>query len=260
MKIFDSHCHLYDDPDPDKVIYEAVEQGVTGFVVVGTSYETSAKTVEIVNSLRSKYPEIEIYSAIGLHPHDAKNSMDRIEDLIAETVADENNFLVAIGECGLDYYYNHSSEAEQKDVFSQQIELAKTYNLALIVHTREAWRDTFEVLDRQGAPRNTIIHCFTGSIAELDRCIKRGYAVSFSGIVTFKKSVELQSAAQACPIESLLIETDSPFLAPEPFRGKANSPKYVIEVVKKIAELKQMDPETVSIETYKNAKSAFNLN
>ncbi len=259
MKIFDSHCHLYDENEPEKLIYSAAENGVEGFVVVGTSYETSKKTVEIVSQLQEDFPELDIYSAIGLHPHDASESFDRIEELVRETLKYVPNGLVAIGECGLDYYYNHCEPAIQLEAFRRQIELAKQLNLALIVHTRDAWDDTFRVLDEQGAPKNTIIHCFTGGLNELTECLKRNFTISFSGIVTFKNSIELQRAAIECPTRSLLVETDSPFLAPEPFRGKQNSPKNVIEVLKKIIELKQTDLDETATTIFTNTQRVFNL-
>ncbi len=269
MNLFDSHCHLYDEPNPEKIIEDAALNGVTGFIIVGTSLTTSKKTLEVASELKNKFQELDIGCSVGLHPHDAKDSLDGFVNLLELAKNEYPELLVAIGECGLDYYYNLSPKEVQKSVFKSQIELAKQFGLTLVVHTRDAWEDTFEILDQcisgsslNGSSLNgfsVVIHCFTGGPAELEECIRRNFVVSFSGIVTFKKSIELQQAAQACPLDKLLIETDSPFLAPEPYRGKPNQPKNVTEVAKKIAVLKNITTDEIASSTYETTVATFKI-
>ena len=289
MNLFDSHCHLYDEPNPEKIIEDAALNGVTGFIIVGTSLTTSKKTLEVASELKNKFQELDIGCSVGLHPHDAKDSLDGFVNLLELAKNEYPELLVAIGECGLDYYYNLSPKEVQKSVFKSQIELAKQFGLTLVVHTRDAWEDTFEILDQcisdsgphdsslngsslngsslngsslNGSSLNgfsVVIHCFTGGPTELEECIRRNFVVSFSGIVTFKKSIELQQAAQACPLDKLLIETDSPFLAPEPYRGKPNQPKNVTEVAKKIAVLKNITTDEIASSTYETTVATFKI-
>ena len=135
--------------------------------------------------------------------------------------------LVAVGECGLDYHYDHSPRDAQRTAFAEQIALAQRHGLALVIHARQAWDDLFDVLEAEGVPERTVLHCFTGGPEEARRCLDAGMFVSFSGIVTFKNAVEVREAAALCPLDRLLVETDSPFLAPAPHRGKANEPAFV---------------------------------
>jgi TatD DNase family protein len=165
--------------------------------------------------------------------------------------------VIAIGECGLDYYYEHSPRDVQMKAFAEQIALAKEHNMTLVIHTRDAWQDTFDVLDAEGMPSHTIIHCFTGGPDEARQCLDRGAYLSFSGIVTFKNATELREAAVLCPNDRVLVETDSPFLAPVPHRGRPNEPAHVGLVGTAIADLRGQDPAEFARQTTANALAAF---
>jgi TatD DNase family protein len=165
--------------------------------------------------------------------------------------------VVAIGECGLDYYYEHSDRPAQREAFAQQIQLAHEHGLTLVIHSRDAWDETLEILDAEGVPPQTIMHCFSGGPDEARRCVERGIYLSFSGIVTFKNAQDLRDAALFCPEDRLLIETDSPYLAPVPHRGRDNEPALVAVVGTAIAKLRGVDPEALAALTSANARAAF---
>jgi len=194
-----------------------------------------------------------VWATAGVHPHDASGGIDGIEALLSEPE------IVAVGECGLDYHYDHSPRGLQREVFAAQIALAHAHSLALVVHTREAWDDTFDVLLAEGVPERTVIHCFTGGAAEAARCLSIGAYLSFSGIVTFKGASDVREAAELCPLDRLLVETDSPFLAPVPHRGKPNRPALVTLVGAAIADVKAISVETVADVTWKNANVVYGL-
>jgi TatD DNase family protein len=165
--------------------------------------------------------------------------------------------VVGVGECGLDYHYEHSPREVQMPAFAEQIALAKEHGLTLVVHTRDAWADTWDILDAEGAPENTIIHCFTGGPEEARGCLDRGAYLSFSGIVTFKNAAELREAAVLCPMDRMLVETDAPFLAPVPHRGRPNEPAHVGIVGTAIADLRGIAPAELAAATSTNALRAF---
>jgi len=165
--------------------------------------------------------------------------------------------VVGIGECGLDFYYDHSDRDVQRDVFAAQIDLANKHNLPLVIHTRDAWPDTFDVLDAVGVPERTIFHCFTGGENEARECVKRGAYISFSGIVTFKTAEDVRQAALWCPPENMLLETDAPFLAPVPHRGRPNQPSLVPIVGTFIADLRGDPVAQLAKTTTRNARLAF---
>ncbi len=182
-----------------------------------------------------------VWATAGVHPHDASAGIAGIEELLAEPE------IVAVGEAGLDYHYDYSPRDAQRDVFAAQIQMANRHDMPLVIHSREAWAETFEILDREGVPRRTVFHCFTGGPVEGAEARKRGALLSFSGIVTFPSAEDLRTAALECPLDQLLIETDSPYLAPVPHRGKPNRPALVPLVGEKIAEVKGIP--TVDVET-----------
>jgi TatD DNase family protein len=186
-----------------------------------------------------------------LHPHEAKHGVDTIVAYL-----DDPN-VVAVGECGLDYYYDHSPRAAQREAFAAQINLANERSLPLVIHTRDAWSDTFDILDAEGVPERTIFHCFTGGPDEASQSIDRDAYLSFSGIVTFKTATALHEAARQCPIDRLLAETDSPYLAPIPHRGRSNQPAYVVHVVAALAELRHASVDEVRAATVANTCLAF---
>ncbi|HEY7626111.1 MAG TPA: TatD family hydrolase [Ilumatobacteraceae bacterium] len=243
----DSHCHLYETrgASVDDVLAAAHAAGVTTMINVGCD----ASTTEQAIALAAQHDGI--FATAGLHPHEAKNGVETITAYL------DDPHVVAIGECGLDYYYDHSPRDAQRRAFAEQIQLAKQRALPLVIHTRDAWADTFDILDGEGVPERTIFHCFTGGPDEVRHCVDRGAYVSFSGIVTFKTATDLHSAAQLCPLERMLAETDSPYLAPMPHRGKTNRPAYVVHVVAALAELRGEDPDQVRAATVANACLAF---
>jgi TatD DNase family protein len=243
----DSHCHLYDTRGVavDDVIAAARAAGVTTMINVGCDAATTQQAIAVAATHN------DIFATAGLHPHEAKHGVDTIVPFV-----DDPN-VVAIGECGLDYYYDHSPRDAQRDAFAAQIQLAHERLLPLVIHTRDAWKETFDILDAEGTPERTIFHCFTGGPDEAAQCLQRGAYLSFSGIVTFKTATELHQAARLCPIERMLAETDSPYLAPVPHRGRANQPAYVTHVVQALADLRGAPLDEVRTATVANTCLAF---
>jgi TatD DNase family protein len=244
----DTHCHTHEhiaETGSDELLARAREAGVERFVVIGTDAATSAQAVDVAAS------RADVWATVGLHPHDATEGAATIDHLVT------SDRVVAVGECGLDYHYENSPRTEQREAFAHQISLARRHGLSLVVHTRDAWSDTFDVLDSEGAPESTIIHCFTGGADEARACLDRGAYLSFSGIVTFKNAGDIREAALLCPADRILVETDSPFLAPVPHRGKPNEPAWVTVVGEAVAHLRGVDPETFAATTTANALRAF---
>jgi TatD DNase family protein len=200
---------------------------------------------------------------VGLHPHDAVDGVASLDAVLATELgpgADRSDpVVVGIGECGLDYHYDHSPRPVQREAFALQVELARRHDLALVIHTREAWDDTFEVLQSVGVPDRTIIHCFTGGPDEARRCLDLGASLSFSGVVTFKNAQEVRDAAALCPLDRLLVETDSPFLTPVPHRGSANEPARVPLVGAAIALVRGVVTAEVAAHSTANARRAFGI-
>jgi len=244
----DNHCHLHDERIPggaDAAVAAARAVGVSTMITVGCDRDTSLAAIATAARFDG------VYATVGLHPHDAKNGVGTISDLF------DRPKVIAVGECGLDYFYDHSPRDVQRDAFVAQIRLAHQLALPLVIHTRDAWTDTFDVLAAEGVPERTIFHCFTGGPDEAHRCLDLGGYLSFSGIVTFKTAVDLQAAAVLCPLDRMLIETDSPYLAPVPHRGRPNQPAFVTHVGKFIAALRGMADDTVAAATSDAACLAF---
>jgi len=216
-------------------------------VTVGTDVEHSRAAIDVAGSHEG------VWATVGLHPHDAKNGVEGIVPLLAEEK------VVAVGECGLDYHYDHSPRDVQREAFAAQVGMARQRDLALVVHTRDAWDDTFSILESEGVPQRTIFHCFSGGSEEARRCLALGAWLSFSGIVTFKSADDIREAAALCPLDRLLVETDSPYLAPVPHRGRPNSPALVPLVGAAIAEARGVDAEVVEHASWTAAQAAFAL-
>ncbi len=243
----DTHCHLYDTRGVAQadVIAGARAAGVTTMITVGCDATTTASAIETAREYEG------IYATAGLHPHEATHGVDSILAFL------DDPQVIAIGECGLDYYYDHSPRDTQRAAFAAQIQLAHERKLPLIVHTRDAWADTFDVFAAEGMPERTIFHCFTGGPEEATQCLNLGAYLSFSGIVTFKTARELHAAARMCPLDRMLAETDSPYLAPVPHRGRPNQPAFVTHVVDALAALREATTESVRRATVTNARLAF---
>lgn len=262
----DTHCHVYDDRTPggaDGSITNAHDNDVQKMIVIGTDAETTAKALAIA----SRHDNV--WATVGLHPHDAKLGFDTITSFVTESTSTESvgswldatqlaaRKIVAIGECGLDFHYDHSDRDVQRTVFAEQIALAKQLSLPLVIHTRNAWPDTFDVLDAEGMPERVIFHCFTGDEEEARQAVQRGAWLSFSGIVTFAKADDIRRAAKFCPAEKLLTETDAPWLAPVPHRGKQNEPALVRVVGECLAEVRGEPVSDLARTTVANAHEAF---
>ena len=250
----DSHCHLHDPRIPDGsdgAIRAARDSGVHTMITVGCDRPTSEAALALADAHH------DVFATIGLHPHDASQGVDTITDLFDQHRANPN--LVAVGEAGLDYYYEHSPRDIQKAAFAAQIQIAHEMNLPLVIHTRDAWTDTFDLLDAERTPERTVFHCFTGGPDEAAQCLRRGAHISFSGIVTFKGAPEVQEAARYCPVDRLLIETDSPYLAPVPHRGSTNRPAWVGDVGRFVAELREIDVSAVAEATSGTTRELFEL-
>ena len=252
----DNHCHLGDEhladgDDRATVVERARAAGVVALIDVGTSLETSRQALDAARALPG------VRATVGVHPHDATDGCAGLADLIRDGVAD--GAVVAVGECGLDYHYDHSPRDVQRRVFAEQIGLAHEFGLPLVIHTRSAWDDTFEVLDEVGVPDRTVFHCFTGGPDEAAAALERGALLSISGIVTFPSAPELRDAVAAAPLERLMVETDAPYLAPVPHRGRRNQPAWVVHVGERIAELHGVDPAEVARVTTATATAFYGL-
>ena len=247
----DDHCHLHiRDASPEEVavsVADAHQAGVTRMITVGCDLADSRAAIAAAAANDG------VFATVGVHPHEARFGIDGIEDLLAEPG------VVAVGECGLDYYYDHSPREVQLPVFAEQIALAHAHDLALVIHTRDAWDDTFDVLAAEGVPERTVFHCFSGGPAEARRCLDVGAMLSFSGIVTFKTADDLRAAAALCPLDRLLVETDSPYLAPVPHRGRTNRPALVPLVGAAVAEAKGRPVDEVASATGDNATRTYRL-
>jgi TatD DNase family protein len=243
----DNHCHLEPGPDAAEAIAEAVAAGVERMVVVGTDAASSRASIRVARAHDN------VWATAGVHPHDATEGVEGIVELLG---APE---VVAVGECGLDYHYDHSPRTVQRDVFALQIALAHEHELPLVIHTREAWDDTFAILEREGTPAHTVFHCFTGGPSEAGRALETGASLSFSGIVTFPSADDVREAAAVCPVDRLLVETDSPYLTPVPHRGTRNRPALVPLVGQAVATAQGRPVAAVAEATWRNAERFYSL-
>jgi len=244
----DNHCHLAVDPAAAAADVDAARAaGVDRIVNVGTDVEHSRAAIAVAEAHEG------VWATAGVHPHDAKAGVDGLETLL------DNDIVVAVGECGLDYHYDHSPRPVQRDVFAAQIGLAHEHGLALVVHTREAWDDTFAILRSEGLPARTVIHCFSGGPAEATIALDLGAHLSISGIVTFPSAADVRETAVLCPLDRLLVETDAPFLAPVPYRGKRNAPAYVAIVGAAIASARGVSAADVAAASWANASFMYGL-
>lgn len=254
MRWTDDHCHLPADPVRAAAqIEEATAAGVERLVNVGTDLDSSRAAVEIARTSPSV-----VHATAGLHPHDATDAADpavlrSLDELLTEPE------VVAVGECGLDYHYDRSPRDIQREAFAAQIAMAHSHGLALVIHTREAWDDTFSVLAECGVPDRTVFHCFTGGPDEARRCLDTGAHLSFSGIVTFPSAQDVRDAAALCPLDRLLVETDAPYLAPVPHRGKTNRPALVTVVGAAVAAAKAVEPEVIARASWDAASALYGI-
>ena len=263
MEFFDSHSHYNDeqfDKDREEIIEATIKNGTTKFTVVGDNVESSKLALEIVKKHKDN-----TYAICGIHPEYAKldekeldKDIKEIEKLIQN---DKEKNIVAVGEIGLDYYYGKENKEAQIKTFIKQIDLANKYDMPIVIHTRDAVMDTIETLKIHPENKKGIFHCCPLNRELVKEALKLDFYISFSGIITFKNAQEnAKEIVNMVPLEKTLIETDSPYLAPEPFRGKRNNSIYVQEVARKIAEFRNIEIEEVAKITYNNALKIFNKN
>lgn len=254
LKIFDSHAHYDDesfDEDRDLVIKELSENGVVGILNCGASLKGARDSVELSNNYDF------FYAAVGIHPEHAHEfSVETLEELKGLV---ENPKVKAIGEIGLDYYYEENPPREvQKTAFRAQMKLAEECGLPVIIHDRDAHEDTLNIL-KEFPKVKGVLHCFSGSVEFARECLKLGYYIGFTGVVTFKNAKKLVEVAKEVPMDKMLVETDCPYMAPVPFRGKRNRSDYIKYIVEKIAEIKESSVEEISQSTIKNTKIMLNI-
>lgn len=254
-ELFDSHCHV-DDPkfeaDVDEVLTRMAEHGVTRYAVIGSDMASSRRSIAFAQSHAG------CYAVVGIHPHEAKGYREGDLDTLTEWLKLPR--VQAIGEIGLDYYYDLSPREVQLDVCERQMQLAYRLDVPVAYHVRDAHQDMLELMKRQkGKLSGGIIHCFSGSWEIAKEYLKLGYSISFAGPVTFRKAPKLQEAAMNVPLDRLLIETDSPYLAPEPVRGRRNEPANVRYVCEKIAALRGMDAAELAQITTRNAMDVYRI-
>jgi TatD DNase family protein len=255
----DSHSHIEMDDfneDREEVIQRALDAGIDLIVDIGdgdVSHDSHAAAFKVAEQYRF------IYTTVGLHPHEARLLDANLYSRLAEMA--QHPKVIAIGEIGLDYHYDHSPREVQREAFRKQLQLARKRELPIVIHTREAEADTIAIIREEwaGSARPGVIHCFTGTRALADAAVSLGFYISFSGVLTFKKAGDLRQTAAALPIDRILIETDCPFLAPEPYRGRRNEPAYVVETARRLAELSGLTAEEIGRITSQNFMRAFGM-
>lgn len=252
-RLFDSHCHLdsfYEEVP--RLLAEAAQAGVTRVITIGTDVPSSEAAV----ALAAAHPGV--FAAVGVHPHVAARTTDSDLARIAELA--KRDKVAAYGEIGLDYALMHSSVEGQKRLFARQLELAKELDLPVIIHDREAHADTAALIrDASPLPRGGVMHCFSGDLDFAREMLDLGFLLSFSGVLTFKNAATLQEVGRVIDLRFLMVETDAPYLTPEPFRGKRNRPAYVVHTAQKLADLKNLPLAEVARQTTSNACRLFGL-
>ncbi len=257
--IVDSHCHLDDacfDEDRDEVLRRAREAGVELMLAIGTG--GGPADLEVATRLAERHEAV--YATVGIHPHDAEKadlaSLDRLAGLCGHPK------VVAVGEIGLDYHYDNSPREKQREVFVDQMQIARQARKPIVIHTRDAWEDTVELLNTHWLPGGLrgILHCFSGDAGQAQESLDLGFLVSFAGVVTFRRAETLREAAAAVPLDALLVETDAPYLTPEPYRKiRRNEPRYVVETARKVAEVRGIAYEELAAATSRNFCALFDL-
>ncbi len=262
LEWLDNHCHLPDDSaETARLLGEARSAGVIGLIDVGTDEASSRAALRRAEEAAERAPSAEVprvWSTAGLHPHDAsaaggRDSLEWVVGLLGREP------VVAVGECGLDYHYDHSPRDVQRSVFAAQVAIAVEHSLPLVIHSREAWDDTFDILTAEGVPESTVFHCFTGGVAEARRALDVGAHISFSGIVSFKSAADVREAAVLCPADRMMVETDSPYLAPVPRRGRPNQPAFLPLVGAALAEARGESLVAVATRSVVNAERFYRL-
>ena len=257
-RIIDSHCHLdmvlERGLSVEELTQTLLENGVDTIVQIGAD----EKAMQWARSLAHTSKAVNVYYTIGHHPGEAKSADASFGLRFIEQNKDDPRF-VAVGEIGLDYYYHKDEAEEQKKVFIEFVRAARAVGRGVAIHTRDAHRDTVEILQHEADGLPKLIHCFTGNRAEMEGFVALGCYISFSGIVTFKNATALQEAAKSCPLERILVETDAPFLAPVPFRGKMNQPGYVRHTLNFLAKLRGQDFQELAAACLRNTQDFYRI-
>ena len=254
--LIDTHTHIdmliNSDTSLSNVIGEMNLHAVKKAIIPAVEIDTQDKVVEIANS------DENIYGMVGLFPSEAKTYSVEFEQKM-EQIALNNSNIVAVGEIGLDYYWDKSFVDLQKDVFIKQIELSKRVHLPLVIHDREAHKDCFDILTNANPKDGVLFHCFSGSVEFMSECVKQGWYIAIGGVVTFKNAIKMKEVAKEVPLDKLVLETDSPYLTPVPFRGKENKPAYVKYVAQEIANIRNMPFDELVDITTTNAERFFKI-
>lgn len=258
MAWFDSHAHPTID-GIDSEVEAMLTQAVGGFMAVGTSVASSMAMTSLVDEVRRRYPELVVRAVVGIHPHDADAASAQELRTLAKHVEDNLESVVGIGECGLDLFYEYSNPENQEAAFRAQIALAKRFDLTLVIHTRDAWEDTFRIFDDEGVPNRLIMHCFVGGPEEARRSLDYGAYLSFSGISTFKNAEDVRQAFLMTPDDRILVETDAPYLSPVPVRGRPNLIANVAITGSFLAGLRGVSAAGFSTLTWQNTLEVFQI-
>ncbi len=256
VQLIDTHSHLYDeafDEDIDIVINNALEKGVTKIILPAID----SSTIERQKKLSASYPDI-FYQMIGVHPTSIKEDYRKELDVVYNEISTNADSYLAIGEIGLDYYWDTTFAHEQQTALITQIEWANKYQKPVALHVRNAYTEMFEVLEKHSVDRRGVLHCFSGTLSDAKRAVDMGYMLGIGGVVTFKKN-ELAKIVAELPLQNILLETDAPYLAPTPYRGKRNESAYVLNVAQTVAEIKNTSLEQVAETTLQNAVELFGI-
>lgn len=255
MNLFDSHCHLENgrfEEDLPEVLARMKDAGVNRCILAGSDMETSEQIVALTKE------HAHVYGVVGIHPHDAKTWTDDCADRLAQWVKEER--IVGIGEIGLDYYYDHSPRGVQKEVFVKQLLLARELDMPAVFHVRDAHGDVLDLLraNRSQLPAG-VVHCYSGSVESVREYLDMGFYISFAGPITFKNANKLLDVAKYVPQDRILVETDSPYLAPVPMRGRRNEPTFVQYVAQTVAELRGISAEEMAQAAFENTCHLFRI-
>ena len=249
--MIDTHSHIDMLKNPDLSIKESLESGVSHIIVPAAAEDNFDAVINLCNSYDA------LYGALGVHPEDVlKYSENTGKEIYKKTL--ENKKIIAIGEIGLDYYWDKTNIERQKEIFKSQIEIAKSLNLPILVHDREAHQDTFEIIKTSGI-KKVLLHCFSGGVEFAKKCVNEGWLLGIGGVLTFKNSKKIKEVVKEIPLNYIVLETDAPYMTPHPFRGEENSPKYLKFVAHEIANIKDTTFEHVDKVTSQNAKEFFNI-
>lgn len=250
--LIDTHAHIDMLEEPtNQVLLEMQDFGVKKVIIPSVEISTMQNIVNIANQNEN------IYAMVGIFPSEAKTYNKDIEEKMIDFA--QNKKVVAVGEIGLDYYWDKSFNDIQQDVFIKQIKLANKLNLPIVIHDREAHKDTFDILKEHNLNSKVLFHCFSGSVEFMRECVKQGWFIALGGVVTFKNAIKMKEVTKEVPLEKLMLETDSPYLTPVPYRGKPNKPAYVKYVAEEIAQLRKMTLEEIIDITTSNAEEFFGI-